>query len=244
MHSFSVDALVLTRKDFGEADRLLTVFSRTLGKQRLIAKGVRRATSRMAPHVEPGRRSKLFVVERKGLSLVTQAETHELFLSPNNDLETMHDTFRLLEVASNILEEGQRDSRVFDLLMNALRAAATAESSQVGAIRVAFSLQALGLLGYQLELTSCLACSRRLAQESEYYFNVPKGGVIHRSCGHPGIGVYALTYQQLLQLRQLNSVDLVKPLREYQQDLALERAIEAFVEWVTDRQIRSRKLLL
>ncbi|MFO0702664.1 MAG: recombination protein O N-terminal domain-containing protein [Candidatus Andersenbacteria bacterium] len=44
MASFST-AVVLRRKIVGEADRLLTVFARTMGKQRLVAKGVRRATA-------------------------------------------------------------------------------------------------------------------------------------------------------------------------------------------------------
>ena len=49
---YRTDAIILRRSDFGEADRLLTVFTPERGKLRLLAKGVRKTTSRKAGHVE------------------------------------------------------------------------------------------------------------------------------------------------------------------------------------------------
>jgi len=52
-HSFGVEAVVLRHADFGEADRILTLFTRQLGKTRAIVKGARKITSRKAGHLEP-----------------------------------------------------------------------------------------------------------------------------------------------------------------------------------------------
>ena len=58
-HSFGVEAVVLRHSDFGEADRLLTLYTRQLGKTRAIVKGARKITSRKAGHLEPFTRVKI-----------------------------------------------------------------------------------------------------------------------------------------------------------------------------------------
>src|SRR5689334_20572083 len=50
-HVYSTEAICLRRTDFGEADRILTLFTPAYGKVRAIAKGVRRTTSRLAGHL-------------------------------------------------------------------------------------------------------------------------------------------------------------------------------------------------
>ena len=72
---YRVSAIVLKRRDQGEADRLLTVFTRDRGKLTLLAKGVRRQASRKAGHIEPFTQVDLLVAKGKSLDLVTQAET-------------------------------------------------------------------------------------------------------------------------------------------------------------------------
>ena len=51
--SFRVEAVVLRHSDYGEADRLLTLYTRQLGKTRGLAKGARKIASRKAGHIEP-----------------------------------------------------------------------------------------------------------------------------------------------------------------------------------------------
>jgi DNA repair protein RecO (recombination protein O) len=58
-----VEAVVLRHSDWGEADRLLTLFSREHGKLRAIAKGVRKMQSRKAGHLEPFMRSSLILAK-------------------------------------------------------------------------------------------------------------------------------------------------------------------------------------
>ncbi|TME67082.1 MAG: DNA repair protein RecO, partial [Chloroflexi bacterium] len=51
--TYRAEAIVLKTNDFAEADRILVLFTRHFGKVRVVAKGIRRATSRMAGHAEP-----------------------------------------------------------------------------------------------------------------------------------------------------------------------------------------------
>ncbi len=78
--SFRVEAVVLRHSDWGEADRLLTLYTRERGKVRAIAKGARRIRSRKAGHLEPFTRVTLQLAKGRDLLIVTQADTLDAYL--------------------------------------------------------------------------------------------------------------------------------------------------------------------
>ena len=71
--SLKTEAIVLRHSDMGEADRLLTLFSRDAGIIRAVAKGVRRIHSKKAGHLEPFTRVSLMLARSHELWIVTQA---------------------------------------------------------------------------------------------------------------------------------------------------------------------------
>ena len=84
--SFRASAVVLRHADYGEADRLLTLFTREQGKVRAIAKGARKLTSRKAGHIEPFTHVTLQLAKGRDLFIVTQAETVNNFSGLREDL--------------------------------------------------------------------------------------------------------------------------------------------------------------
>jgi DNA repair protein RecO (recombination protein O) len=84
--SFRTDAVVLRHSDWGEADRLLWLYTREFGKVRAIAKGVRKVRSRKAGHIEPFMHSTLLLARGRDILLVTQAETVDAFMPLREDL--------------------------------------------------------------------------------------------------------------------------------------------------------------
>lgn len=114
--SFSDLCLVVKRANFGEADRLLTLFGRHHGKFVAVAKGVRRLTSRKAPHLELFSLSKLYFVKGHQLPIVTQAEAVDHFITGNHDLAQSRLAFNLLEVLDRLLVENQAHPEIFDRL--------------------------------------------------------------------------------------------------------------------------------
>ena len=71
---YRTEAVVLRRQDLGEADRLLTVYSLDRGKLKVVAKGVRRPTSRKAGHLEPFTRVKLLLARGRELDIIERGE--------------------------------------------------------------------------------------------------------------------------------------------------------------------------
>ena len=84
--TYRTEAVVIRRSDFGEADRLLTLFSPDRGKMRAIAKGARKPQSRKTGHVELFMRSKFLLAVGRDLDIVTQAETVETYASLRESL--------------------------------------------------------------------------------------------------------------------------------------------------------------
>ena len=80
-HSFKTEGIILKRMNYGEADRILTIYTLHHGKIRAMAKGVRKLQSRKAGSLELFNHSVLFLIKGKNLDLVTEAQTIDLFKS-------------------------------------------------------------------------------------------------------------------------------------------------------------------
>lgn len=120
MPSFKTEGVVLKRINLGEADKIVTVFTKTSGKLRLIAKGVRRTTSRKAPHLEPFSLTKLFVAKGKHLSLVTEAEVINNYSSIRADLTKIGLAYQICELTDRLCPEEQVNRSLYELLIKEL----------------------------------------------------------------------------------------------------------------------------
>ena len=117
---YRVAAIVLKRRDQGEADRLLTVLTRERGKVTLLAKGVRRTASRKAGHIEPFTHVELLVAKGKSLDLVTQAETIEAHRHLREDLWRSSWAYYVVELADAFVQDDDPHQLLFDLLLETL----------------------------------------------------------------------------------------------------------------------------
>ncbi|MCL5020033.1 MAG: DNA repair protein RecO [Patescibacteria group bacterium] len=87
MRSFKAEGIIIKRKNFGEADRIITVLTRNQGKIQIKAAGVRKIQSRRSPHVELLNHSILFIYKGRGnLPVLTEAQTVNSFQDIKNDL--------------------------------------------------------------------------------------------------------------------------------------------------------------
>ena len=116
--SYKLQAIVLKRTSFSEADRLVTVFSKSHGKVVLVAKGVRKITSRKKGHLELFTYAKLQIAKTKGLGIITEAETINNFPSLRKNLNRVRIAYLLAELIDKLTAEQQEQQEVFKLLFN------------------------------------------------------------------------------------------------------------------------------
>ncbi|MGH2514803.1 MAG: DNA repair protein RecO, partial [Ktedonobacterales bacterium] len=112
---YSSEAIVLRRTDFGEADRILTLFTPSFGKVRAIAKGARRTTSRLAGHLEPFTRTQLLLATGRELDIVTQAEARERLDALREDLWHATGAWYIAELVDRFLEDADPHPRLYRL---------------------------------------------------------------------------------------------------------------------------------
>jgi DNA repair protein RecO (recombination protein O) len=172
--------VVLRHSDWGEADRLLVLFSREGGKLRAVAKGVRKLHSRKAGHLEPFTRVKLLLARGRDFWIVTQAETVDAYLPVREDLLRTAYAAYALELLDRFTYEEGENRPLYQLLVDTLERVSTLADA-FPAVRY-YDIRLLDLLGFRPELNNCVRCGAEI-QAQDQYFDAGLGGVLCPRCG-------------------------------------------------------------
>jgi len=113
--TYQTPAIIFKSRNWHETDRLLTIFTRFYGKKILIAKGVRRTKSRQSGHLQTFCLAKIFCISRRGIDLITQAETIDDFTNLKKSLKRTSQACYFFELVDFLEPVEQSDEAVFDL---------------------------------------------------------------------------------------------------------------------------------
>lgn len=237
--TYRTEAIVLRRSDFGEADRLLTLFGRDKGKFKAIAKGARKPQSRKTGHVELFMRSTLFLATGREIDIVTQAETVEAYASLRDDLVRATYAAYAVELLDRFTVEEDKNSSLYDLLAQALGWFAVDNEFLLGARY--YELRLLSLTGFQPRLFNCVACGEPI-REQDQFFSSELGGLLCPDCRNadrraPAITAVAVKVMRYLQTRPWDTVQhlrLKPPLLH-----ELETVNHAYITYILERNLKS-----
>jgi len=196
--SLRAEAVVLRHSDYGEADRLLWLYTRELGKVRAIAKGVRKPRSRKAGHLEPFTRVSLLMARGRDLFIVTQAETADAHLPLREDLVRMGYAYYVVELLDRFTYEEGENRTLYRLLADTL-ARLSSEAEPAFAVRY-YEVRLLDLIGYRPQLFNCVKCGNEIRPEDQY-FSAAQGGILCPNCGAGDTGVRPISMLALKNLR-------------------------------------------
>ncbi|HRA67465.1 MAG TPA: DNA repair protein RecO, partial [Caldilinea sp.] len=179
----STHALILRRRDVNDADRVLTVLTPGDGKVELIAKGVRKTTSRKAGHLELFAHAALLVAQGRTWDIITEAQTVESFRHLRENLDAIAAASYVCELVDSFAESDDEVRPLWDLALFALRTLdESAERDQAPANLLAwFDLQLLSLTGFQPQLFRCLDCEKTL-EPTTNFLALHEGGVLCAQC--------------------------------------------------------------
>lgn len=145
MRSYRVEGIVIKRKNFGEADRILTVYTKHKGKINVLAKGVRKITSKRSSHIELLTHSVLGIYEGK-MPLLTETESLYYYSNLKNDLQKAGYAFYICELIDGLCASDQENRGVFTLLQNTLYK--LEETDDPKTLITAFEKELLTMLGF------------------------------------------------------------------------------------------------
>ena len=177
---YHAEVVILRRRDLGEADRLLTVFSREYGKLRQIAKGARRPQSRKAGHLELFNRARLLVARGRELDIITQAEALESYPHMHSDLALVGYAAYVIELLDHFTVEAEQNANLYRLICETLERLDQGE--EPGSVIRHYELRLLDEVGFRPELFRCVACGVEIRPEAQF-FSFEKGGILCPACG-------------------------------------------------------------
>lgn len=146
--TYATEGLILARRNFGEADRLLTIFSKHYGKLRIRAPGVRRPSSRKRGALELFNRVKLLLVRGRNIDIVTDAELLDHYSSWREDLTRVGVAYHLAEIVNRLTAEEQELREIYDLLADSFANLAKVDYWQLYPAIQSFKVRVLEELGY------------------------------------------------------------------------------------------------
>lgn len=142
---YSSEAIVLSLKNYSEADKFVSLFSRTQGKMKLIAKGTRKPSSRKRGHLEVFNLIR-FTGVKANLNIITEVQVIENFNGIKIDLKKISVAYFLLEVVSRLTNDEESNEQVYELLFETLKK--VEESNNLKSIRYEYIKKILILLGF------------------------------------------------------------------------------------------------
>ncbi|MBK5274729.1 MAG: DNA repair protein RecO [Desulfuromonadales bacterium] len=156
MHSEKLQSFVLSTLDFGESDRIVTLFTLEHGRIKAFARGARNSRKRFGPALEPFARIDLQARIKTGLSSLMQADIISIYPAIRTDLGRIAHALYACELVEVMTPEGHPLPRLYRLLavyLDRLETEAAIESD-----RRFFEINLLNILGYRPALETCTRC--------------------------------------------------------------------------------------
>jgi DNA repair protein RecO (recombination protein O) len=234
------EAVVLRTHKLGEADRIVTLLTRSHGRVRGVARGVRKTTSRIGARLEPFSHVDVQLYEGRSLDTVTQVESiaaHGADLS--SDYPRWTAGTAMLETAERLTpEEREPALQQYVLLVSGLRSLVAGDHDP-GLILDSYLLRSLAIAGWSPSFEDCAKCG---APGPHRAFSVVSGGMVCSSCRPPGSA--APSAASVALMGALLSGDwLVADAAEQRERREASGLVAAFLQWHLERGLRSLPLV-
>jgi DNA repair protein RecO (recombination protein O) len=203
--NYHIQAAVLRRRNLGEADRILTVFSRELGKHRCVAKGVRRPGSKLAGQSEPYMISHFYLARTRGLPILTQAESVRAFPRLRTSEQAIAVAGLVAERIEVLTPEDEAAPHVYALIERCLELLDSGADPE--RVLLIFDLLLLSETGFRPGLQQCIECGQPLTAVPNL-FAMDRGGFICERCPNPGAGARGITVDVQKIMRMIDRGDL------------------------------------
>jgi DNA repair protein RecO (recombination protein O) len=201
------DAVVLRTFKSGEADRVVVLWTRQYGKVRVLAKGVRKTTSRLGATLETLAYVNVDLVKTRGEFYIARHVAHKERLSTlRGSYSRISAGYAVVEAIDAIPSDGVPDEAIFDLLTRVLLTLDD-ESYDPTLVPASFFFRLLALDGSEPVVDACVNCGRL---EPLVAFDAGIGGTLCDNC-RQGL---SLSRDALTLIRRMLGGDLASVLRE------------------------------
>lgn len=230
------EAIVLKTIKLGEADRIVTLMTRSHGKVRAVAKGVRKTKSRFGGRLEPFTHVDLMLYKGRGdLDTITSADIMSSFDVVRTDYARLTAAAALVELVDKITPDRERASNTYALLLSGLRAIVEEKGHT---IVPAFFVKLLSMSGYHPQLGICAGCGANTRLSG---FSAELGGVVCADCWNEDDHAMRLSPEGIALLARLLSADFGEVADPVEAD-EVTGVMRRYAEFHLERPLRSLRV--
>ncbi|MBI5222494.1 MAG: DNA repair protein RecO [Candidatus Magasanikbacteria bacterium] len=190
-----MQSIILSRRDFREFDQIISVYTKEKGKAELLARGVKKITSKNSAHLESFSFVDIEIAPGKGIGHLTKVQPINYFVNIRQDLQKSLSAGYVVSLLDKILHVGEKDGRIFELLRSWLDslnipASPAGRQYQISNIQLSldgFIVKLLNCLGY--DITQVSGLDLELKKNFELLKNSDWGVILD-------LGVMSLDYQR------------------------------------------------
>ncbi len=238
-------AIVLRSTLYGEADRIVSLYTHDFGKIRGVAKGAKRSQKRFGNTLEIGSYISVTFFEKETVELVrlSHCDLVRSFAGLRTDIKKLAWSSYLIELINELTGERIQNKALFRLLLFFLHLI-DREPLREEILRV-FEIRLFSLLGYQPQFGVCRRCQKERAEE-KFFFSAQEGGVLCSSCAAPSSGLVPISLGAIKTLRLAQTLPLEKVGRisfSLQSLRESEAVLSAFLDQYIGKSLKSKKFL-
>lgn len=239
MGQYKTEAILLAVRDWDDADRMVTLFSREYGKVTAIAYGARRPRNRLAGSVQPFIHADVELTSGKNVESLRQCDIRHSYRELRENLDNMAYAAFLAELTGELWPEREAEPAAFDLLLLAFSVMGS-RNPRITAL--ACALQLLALAGFRPEYRQCVICGQPISYPA--YFDAQAGGSICSSCTEPHFLEFSHDVNQFMErLLQLDWRDPGQFSVVGAVLLQTERLLADFITYRLDKPLKSMSFI-
>ena len=182
-NNYVTDAINLKSYNLNDADKIVVMYSKENGLIKGVAKGVKKPKSKLGARMDLLVANSLQLLKGRSMDTIIQAQTLNNFRKTREDFDKLMLSSYISELVINFGEGSESASEeIYELLYKALnKISDSAEKKDALIATIKFQLKFLLIMGFCVELDTCLCCRERVLDE-ELYFSSKMGGILCKEC--------------------------------------------------------------
>lgn len=242
MKEYKTEGIIIRVRDYNEADRIVTIFTRNHGKVQAIAKGCRKQKSRKRGIIQLFTYGDFALYRGRSLDTITQCQGRESFSALRENLDRMAYGIYMAELLDGFVNSEEPQEDLFCLTLVCFHLLAVEDPEMVTRV---FEARIMTILGYCPHLDDCVCCGSRL-QEPTAVFSSRMGGVLCEQCTQHDMEAIrctmgALNMFRLLMKWDLRKLNVLKMNGDVRSELG--RMMKAYIGQRIEKKIKSAEFL-
>jgi DNA repair protein RecO len=210
--------------NYGETDRILTVITKEAGKLRLMAKGVRKSTSKLAGGIELFSESDIQYIKGRGeIDTLVSTRIKKHFGKITENLARTQAGYEMINAIDHLSEHAHEEN-FYDLLSTGLEQL-NSKTLSTELILCVFYMHVLEMTGHGLNLVKDIY-GDNFSESSDYQYNFDAGGFEPVKLGHASGLIKLLRLIKSLNAKSLERITGAE--REIESSLLLLRKITEY----------------